>query len=134
MGSPFVISATDFAECNRLYKSLPKSDTTTFFPHFEEVNGWYLGAYEGSVLVGFAAGNVWREAITATIAVLPEYRGNGIGKLLVEEHIKKAKEAGGKYIVWRCHEDNKASENLAKHFEGEYISKEDNWKRYKISL
>lgn len=127
------ITATDFGECNKLYKNLPSTDNE-FLPHFEEANGWYLGAFDGSKLIGFLAGSVWSDAIAGTIAVLPEYRKMGVGTSLVEKHIKLAKDVGGKFIVWRCHHDNTASENLVKHFGGEYISEEDNWKRYKISL
>lgn len=69
----YSVESTDYPSTLSLYQCFSGRDLV-FLPHYEEVNGWYLGAYDGSLLVGFVAGNVWTEAITATIAVLPEYR------------------------------------------------------------
>lgn len=123
-----------YEEVLRLYSLLSESDKS-FLPHVEKPNGWILGVRDGERLVGFIGANYWETNHTSpTIAVLPEWRGRGIGESLAEEYLRLVRSEGMEYIIWRCHKDNKASESLARHIGGEYISEEDGWKRFKVTL
>lgn len=127
------LSDLTFEEVLKIWEQLPTTDKE-FLPHVEKPNGWIVGARDGETLVGFICANFWEGNHTSpTIAVLPEWRCRGVGTLLAEEYLRRVRD-DMKFIIWRCHKDNVASEALARHIGCEYISEENNWKRFKITL
>ena len=98
-----VIGST-FAEYGMVFEpSGYDSDLLDIRGHYGDASGWFVVLVEGDRVVG-TAGAVRRDASTCEIKrvyLLPEYRGRGYGRTLVEHILGKATEAGYREaIAW----------------------------------
>lgn len=124
----------DCASAIELYESLSDKDRV-FLPHFEKPNGWIIGAYAGTRLVGVITGNVWDEHfVSCLIMVHPEYRRRGIGRKLAEMHMVKAREHKLAHFSWMCHKCNVASISIIRSLGGIWMDEENDWERYSLDL
>lgn len=73
----------------------------------------YLSASLNNTIVGYAGmWNVCGEGHITNIAVHPEFRGNGIGSLLVEGLIEEAKKAGITQLTLEVRKSNLVAQKL----------------------
>ncbi|MBR3107905.1 MAG: ribosomal protein S18-alanine N-acetyltransferase [Clostridia bacterium] len=82
----------------------------------------YLVAEEAGKIIGFAgAWIVLDEAHITNIAVLQEYRGQGIGRALTEALLKYASNLGVVYATLEVRRSNEIAQNLYKSLGFEYV-------------
>ncbi len=74
--------------------------------------GTYLGAFAGETLVGYGGIKGDREADLMTLAVLPQWRGRGVGGALVDALIEAARERGMRAIFLEVRASNQAARAL----------------------
>lgn len=83
-----------------------------------------FGAFEGGALVGYAALEwVFDEGSLTDIAVLMDFRGKGIAKLLMNELIKAAKEQSLSFVTLEVRESNVPAVSLYRRFGFEDVGK-----------
>ena len=73
----------------------------------------YLVMLENEKLIGYAG--FWllmEEAHITNVAVLPEYRGQGLGKRLVKELIQLASDCGAKFMELECRVSNDVARRM----------------------
>ena len=76
-------------------------------------NGLYVAAHDGAKLVGYAGMmRVLDEGHIHNVAVLPDYRKRGIGRALISELIKLAKENGLRLMLLEVRAGNEAATSL----------------------
>lgn len=69
-----------------------------------------------------------------TLAVAPEFRGQGLGKKLINESLSRLKDKGIKNIIYKVDNANQSSKNLVEYFSQDIIDKGDNYTTYKIPI
>lgn len=75
----------------------------------------YLGLFENDRLIGWGCVFLLgEEAHLATVAIHPDYRGNGYGKKLVTALIDLSKEEGTQYMQLECRRSNEIAQNMYK--------------------
>jgi ribosomal-protein-alanine N-acetyltransferase len=97
----------------------------TFEAELSALNRYYLLAKDAKSreIVGFAGSSFDGETVDLlTISVLPSHRRLGIGKSLLNQHIKTAKDVGAKQIMLEVRSDNGPAINLYKSLRFEQIS------------
>jgi ribosomal-protein-alanine N-acetyltransferase len=73
----------------------------------------YLVAKDGDRVVGHAGMHVvWEDAHVTNVAVLPEYRGRGIGERLMRELIARAVARGANRMTLEVRASNTPAQNL----------------------
>jgi GNAT superfamily N-acetyltransferase len=109
------------------YEKAPQEVTVTL-EHFEASGfgekpvWWAFCAEENGIIVGFALYYIrystWKgqAMYLEDIIVTESMRGRGIGKLLLDQLIKEAKEKGFKRIVWQVLEWNEPAINFYKKY------------------
>lgn len=76
-------------------------------------NAQLWGIYESDVLAGYyAAGQVADEGELMSICVLPEFRGRGFGKMLLNHMEETLKQLGSVQIFLEVRESNRSARNL----------------------
>ncbi len=76
-----------------------------------------FGAFEGEELVGYAVLEwVLDEGSLTDIAVLKEFRGRGISKLLMDEIVKAAKDMSLQFVTLEVRESNVPAVSLYKKY------------------
>ena len=77
----------------------------------------YLSASLNNTIVGYAGmWNVFGEGHITNIAVHPEFRGNGIGSLLVEGLIEEARKEGISQLTLEVRKSNLVAQSLYKKY------------------
>lgn len=75
----------------------------------------YLGIWQGDVLAGWGCVMLLgEEAHLATVAIMPEFRRQGLGKRLVKAFMDLSKEEGTAYMQLECRRSNTAAQELYK--------------------
>lgn len=69
-----------------------------------------------------------------TLAVDPSFRGQGLGKKLINESLLRLKDKGIKNIIYKVDNDNKASKTLAEYFNSNPEETTDAYSLYKIPV
>lgn len=69
-----------------------------------------------------------------TLAVSPEFRGQGLGKKLINESLLRLKDKGIKNIIYKVDNKNKASKALAQYFNSEPEEVTEDYSIYKIPV
>ena len=76
---------------------------------------YLIGYYQDDKLVGYTCVRaMYEEAQVCNIAVLPEYRRQGIAKQLIEEMLRLSAEKGCKYCELEVNTENEPAINLYK--------------------
>ena len=73
----------------------------------------YLLMREGDKLIGYAA--FWllmEEAHITNVAILPEYRGRGLGKKLMKDLIQLAADCGARFMELECRTSNETARKM----------------------
>lgn len=83
-----------------------------------------FGAFDGDLMTGYAALEwVLDEGSLTDIAVLPEYRGRGIARLLMNVLIDEAQERRLQFVLLEVRESNTAAINLYRSFGFEQVGR-----------
>lgn len=69
-----------------------------------------------------------------TLAVSPEFRGQGLGKKLINESLLRLKDKGIRNIIYKVDNKNKASKALAQYFNSEPDEVTEDYSIYKIPV
>jgi len=82
-------------------------------------DGWLLGAFEGSELVGFGCFYRHKSSLSATDVVLMNdlyvseaARGKGAGRALIDAGVELAREWGASHLTWSTAPDNHTAQRL----------------------
>ena len=90
---------------------------STILERMENKNILYFAAEENGHTVGFADVEFrGKQAKILGLAVLPEFRGKGIGRALVQRCVSAAKKRGCSRVVMFVAEDNAAAQSLYSKF------------------
>lgn len=88
-----------------------------FIPEVEDINAHYVvGVRANEVICYGGFHKVLDEAHITNIAVKAEYRGKGIGKLMMSELLSRAKLVGVKYVTLEVRENNRVAINMYEEF------------------
>lgn len=74
------------------------------------------------------------EEAFVTLAVQPEFRGQGLGKKLINESLLRLNDKGIKNIIYKVDNNNKASKSLAQYFNSEPDEVTKDYSIYKIPV
>lgn len=74
------------------------------------------------------------EEAFVTLAVSPEFRGQGLGKKLINESLLRLNDKGIKNIIYKVDNNNKASKSLAQYFNSEPDEVTNDYSIYKIPV
>ena len=119
--------AKELSELDKKCFSVPWSEKS-FFDESHNKLAVYFVAKEDGVIIGYAGyWNVAGEGCITNIAVIPEKRRMGIGKKLIEEMIKSAKELDLSLLTLEVRESNTAAISLYKSFGFEELGKRKNY-------
>jgi GNAT superfamily N-acetyltransferase len=125
-----------------VYEKAP-DDVTVTLEHFTESGfgerpvWWSFVAEEGGVILGFALYYIrystWKgqAMYLEDIIVTESARGKGIGKLLMDQLIKEAKEKKWNRIIWQVLEWNEPAINFYKKYNAEFDSE---WVNCRINV
>lgn len=123
---------TDLESIKEIYNDAVLNTTATFDTDVKSIENrieWFMNrdenfpiivAQKSNSVIGYAALNKWSDRkaydITAEISlyILPEYRGQGIGKKLIEMICAEAKQTKLTNIIARITEGNESSIHLHK--------------------
>ena len=101
--------------------SLPPEQTEANWARFMDANEpmFVRGAFEGETLLGIVQcvthRTSWSEAFTCYLQdlfTLPEARGKGVGRALIEHIYAEARENGWRRVYWQTHESNAEAQVL----------------------
>lgn len=88
------------------------------FASSDEV-GWLFGAFEGDRILGFTCLHRHRSSLRAAetvlmydLFVLPEARGKGVGRKLIEKALEITRESGAACLEWSTAPDNATAQRL----------------------
>ena len=100
----------------------------SFHDIFSYEGNHYLTAWTGDKIVGFIGlMAVGGEGDITNVAVLSEYRGQGVGKALVEEMLALAKEKQVKKIMLEVRASNQKAIGLYEKFGFQFLCKRKNY-------
>jgi ribosomal protein S18 acetylase RimI-like enzyme len=72
--------------------------------------------------------NAARAGVMNDLFVVPETRGQGVGRALIEECRRRARERGAAQLVWETAPDNETAQRLYRSFE----AREERWISYSL--
>lgn len=102
----------EIAELDKKCFAIPWSEKS-FYDETENPLAVYFVARDGGKCIGYAGfWNVSGEGDITNVAVLPEYRQNGIGSRLIETVIKKAAELKLSLLTLEVRRSNLAAQKL----------------------
>ena len=119
--------ADEVAEVDKICFTVPWS-TKAFYDEVENDIAIYFVARDNGKCIGYAGfWNVSGEGDITNIAVLPEYRRQGVASRIITEMIKKANELSLELLTLEVRRSNAAAQNLYNKFGFEVIGER---KRY----
>lgn len=90
-------------------------DTNMFLSAFENPFFFFYGIWQGKSLVAYCLlSAIADSADIGSIAVLPEFRGKGYAKLLMDKMLGIAKEKGAKHMTLEVNQQNEQAIGLYK--------------------
>ncbi len=100
------------SEIEKICFSHPWSEAT-LVSEMKSEHAHFFGAYFDGILVGYIGGRtLFGETEIFNVAVLPEFRRNGIAKALVERFVEHARELGTENILLEVRTSNLTAINL----------------------
>ena len=110
----------------------------TFLERFvgTDEEGWLFGAFEGMDILGFTCLHRHKSSLRAAdtvlmydLFVLPDARGKGVGRALIEKALEVARESGAVCLEWSTAPDNTTAQRLYDSMPG---SEKSTWIVYEI--
>lgn len=132
---PLIVAYQTFYEV----EDIDEERNRKFFSRFigNSHSGWLLGASENGVPLGFGCFYRHKSSLTATnivlmndLYVIPEARGKGVGRALIEAGVNLAREWGASHLSWATAPDNETAQRLYDSFDVE----KSTWLEYEIKV
>ncbi len=100
--------------------------------------GWLFGAFEDGEILGFTCLHRSKSSLRAAdtvlmydLFVLPEARGKGAGRALIEKALEVARESGGACLEWSTAPDNATAQRLYDSVPG---AEKSTWIEYEVEI
>lgn len=118
-----------FADYQRFYEveEINPERNREFLRRFTDSDdeGWLFGAFEGGEILGFTCLHRHKSSLRATdtvllydLFVLPEARGKGVGRALIEKALEVTRESSAACLEWSTAPDNATAQRLYDSFPG----------------
>ena len=131
-----------FADYQRFYEveEIDPERNRTFLGRFvgSDEEGWLFGAFAGGEILGFTCLHRHKSSLRATdtvlmydLFVLPEARGKGVGRALIEKALEVARETGAACLEWSTAPDNETAQRLYDSIPG---ADKSTWVEYEVGL
>lgn len=131
-----------FADYQRFYEveEIDPERNRKFLRRFTDSDdeGWLFGAFEDGEILGFTCLHRTKSSLRAADAVLlydlfvlPEARGKGVGRTLIEKALEVTRESGGACLEWSTAPDNATAQRLYDSIPG---AEKSSWLVYEIDL
>ena len=112
-----------FAEYQRFYEveEIDPERNRHFLERFvgTDEEGWLFGAFEGDEILGFTCLHRHKSSLRAAdtvllydLFVIPDARGKGVGRCLIEKALEIARDAGAACLEWSTAPENATAQRL----------------------
>ena len=129
-----------FGDYQRFYEveEIDPTRNRTFLERFvdSDEEGWLFGAFEDDLILGFTCLHRSKSSLRAAdtvllydLFVLPEARGKGVGRALIEKGLEVAREAGAACLEWSTAPDNETAQRLYDSIPG---AEKSSWLVYEV--
>lgn len=129
-----------FADYQRFYEveEIVPDRNRAFLDRFvdSDEEGWLFGAFEGDQILGFACLHRHKSSLRAAdtillydLFVLPDARGKGVGRALIEKGLEVARGAGAACLEWSTAPDNETAQRLYDSIPG---AEKSSWLVYEV--
>ena len=127
----------DYKKVLNIYNKLPKEQQLYVAPSGKFVDSphlldRYILEKQKGFIEAYKTSNPSEAFVT--LAVAPEFRGQGLGKQLINESLSRLKDKGIKNIIYKVDNKNKASKTLAEDFNSNAEEITDEYSLYKIPV
>jgi GNAT superfamily N-acetyltransferase len=131
-----------FADYQRFYEveEIDEARNRAFLERFvgSDEQGWLFGAFEGGEILGFTCLHRSKSSLRAAdtvlmydLFVIPEARGKGVGRALIEKALEVARESGAAALEWTTAPDNETAQRLYDSIPG---AEKSPWLEYEIEI
>ena len=131
-----------FADYQRFYEveDIDPERNREFLRRFTDSDdeGWLFGAFEDGEILGFTCLHRTKSSLRAADAVLlydlfvlPEARGKGVGRALIEKALEVTRESGAACLEWSTAPDNATAQRLYDSIPG---AEKSSWLVYEIDV